>query len=475
MAKAALARQTALAMIALSAAPAFADPPADAVANEKPTTSTSWKNGAPTTSEGDKSFKITGRVQYDVFGVDTDGASVVDQSYTRSLARRVYLGVDGQFSDPWRYKVSLSLQPGADQPTSAVTTLRLCQDNGSAAISQRAACLMGETDRGPVVTAVSTSGADSEVGLDDAYIQYVAGPWQITLGQNAIASNLEDRTATLNIPFNERSGMSTAFSSSKTMGLVVSSSGPNWNGAIGVYGDDLGNPESTNTSETISLAARGAWVPVFSQTRDGQTFVHLGANFRLRDNAGGDDGTGLRGPAYRYRARPNTGWGDRFVDTGSTAGFAQDRFLGAEFAAQHNALSISGEYGQLTAKPQSGSPFAGQDPSFTGGYLDLFWSPTGDGRNYKPKDGAFGRVSPRTPMGDDGFGALTLGVRYDFLDLTDGAVDGGEQKGFTLQSTWQPLAFLKFQADYSRLDIERPSSPLSGEADIFTLRSQLEW
>jgi phosphate-selective porin OprO/OprP len=84
-------------------------------------------------------------------------------------------------------------------------------------------------------------------------------------------------------------------------------------------------------------------------------------------------------------------------------------------------------------------------------------------------------MSPRNPLGADGFGAVTLGLRYDFLDLTDGAVDGGQQKGFTLQSTWQPLSFLKFQADYSRLDIERPSSPLSGDADVITLRSQIEW
>jgi phosphate-selective porin OprO/OprP len=476
MSRATLSRHTALAVLVLSAAPAFAQAPAAPAEknDDKPTVSTSWSNGAPKTSEDDRSFKISGRVQYDIFNIDTDGASAADQSYSRSYVRRAYLGVEGQFTDEWRYKASLAFQPGADAAASTVTTLRLCQDNGTAAIAQRALCLAGETDRGPVVTSVSTSGADTEVGFDDAYIQYVAGPYEITFGQNAIASNLEDRTSTLNIPFNERSAMSTAFSSSKTLGLVVASSGANWNGAVGIYGDSADNPESTNTSETIAFSARGAWVPVFSQTKEGTTLVHLGAFARYRDNAGGEDVTGPRGPAYRYRARPNIGWGDRFIDTGSAA-FAQDQFLGAEFAAQHDAFAVSGEYGQLTAKPQSGSPLAGDNPSFQGGYVDFFWSPTGDSRAYKLKDGSFSRMSPRNPLGANGLGALTLGLRYDFLDLTDGAVDGGQQKGFTLQSTWQPLAFLKFQADYSRLDIERPSSPLAGDADVITLRSQIEW
>jgi phosphate-selective porin OprO/OprP len=195
---------------------------------------------------------------------------------------------------------------------------------------------------------------------------------------------------------------------------------------------------------------------------------------RYRDNAGGPDATGVRGPGYRYRARPNTGWGDRFVDTGSTA-FAQDQFIGGEFAAQHNAFAMEAEYGLLKAKPQSGTALGSASPSFSGGYVDLFWSPTGETRHYKPREGVFGRTTPLKGLGAEGFGSVQLGVRYDFVDLTDGATDGGEQKGFTLQSTWQPLAFLKFQADYSRLDIERPNSPLNGTANVFTLRSQIEW
>ena len=470
----ALVRSAAAIIAAAAAAPALADPPApDTPAAEKPAkpvTAVSWSGGAPKSSEGEMSFKPSGRIQFDVFSLSTSGLSAVDQDYTRAFARRAYLGVDGQFNANWRYKANLAFQPGADQATSSVATQRLCQDAASVII-QRTACLAGETDRGPVVTAVTTSGADTEVGFDDVFLQYVAGAWEITLGQNAIASTMEDRTTTLSIPFNERSAMVNAFGSAKAMGLVVATSGANWSGAIGVYGDDLSNPESINTSETIALQARGSWAPVMTD----ETVLHLGANIRTRDNSGGPDGSGIRGPGYRYRARASTGWGDRFVDTGGGAAFAQDTFYGTEFAAQHAAFSVSSEYGLLKARPQSGSPLGGFEPTFSGGYVDVFWSPTGDNRPYRAKDGLFGRMTTRNALGADGLGAIVLGLRYDFLDLTDGAVDGGMQSGFTLQGTWQPVNFLKFQFDYSRLDIDRPSSPLSGTADVITMRSQFEW
>ncbi len=469
-----LARHTALAVLAVaSAAQAGAEPPAAGAAGAA-AASTTLSSGAPKTSEGDATFKINGRVQYDVMNVSTDGVPAVDQDYSRSFARRAFLGVEGQFNKDWKYNIKMAFQPGADQASSTSTTVRLCQDNTTSVISQRAACLAGEADRGPVVTSISTSGADTEVGFDDAYIQYIAGPLEFTLGQNNFTSPMEERTSSLNIPFNERSSYINAFGFAKVMGLSVNTAGDNWTAGVGVYGDDLNNPESTNTSETVSLQARGTWVPVFSKTKEGLTVVHVGASARYRDNAGGPDATAIRGPGFRYRARPATGFGDRFVDTGSTA-FAQDSFVGAEFAAQHNEFAMAAEYGQLTAKPQSGTTLGAFEPSFAGGYVDFLWSPTGESRAYKTKEGAFGRTTPNHALGADGFGAVTLGMRYDFLDLTDGAMDGGGQKGVTLQGTWQPLSFLKFQVDYSRLDIERPSSALSGDADVITMRSQIEW
>ncbi|HOY79864.1 MAG TPA: porin, partial [Hyphomonadaceae bacterium] len=176
-----------------------------------PTVSTSWSGGSPRTTEEDRIFKINGRVMYDAFNISTDDLSTVNQNYSRSFVRRAFLGVEGQFTQNWKYNIKLQFQPGADQASSTVTTVRLCQNTATNAIVQRASCATGEADRGPTVTAVATSGADTEVGFDDAFIQYILGDWEITLGQNNQVSPMEDRTSSLNIPFNERSGYINAF------------------------------------------------------------------------------------------------------------------------------------------------------------------------------------------------------------------------------------------------------------------------
>ncbi|HOZ29214.1 MAG TPA: porin, partial [Hyphomonadaceae bacterium] len=176
-----------------------------------PSVATSWSGGSPRTTEEDRIFKINGRVMYDAFNLSTDDLAAVNQNYTRTFVRRAFLGVEGQFTQNWKYNIKLQFAPGADQASSTTTTVRLCQNTTTLAVAQRATCATGETDRGPIVTAVSTSGADTEVGFDDAFIQYVLGDWEITLGQNNQVSPMEDRTSSLNIPFNERSGYINAF------------------------------------------------------------------------------------------------------------------------------------------------------------------------------------------------------------------------------------------------------------------------
>ena len=39
---------------------------------------------------------------------------------------------------------------------------------------------------------------------------------------------------------------------------------------------------------------------------------------------------------------------------------------------------------------------------FQAGYFDLFWSPTGESRNYSAADVSFGRMAIRRTLGSDG-------------------------------------------------------------------------
>ncbi len=303
---------------------------------------------------------------YDVFNISTDDLAAVNQNYTRSFVRRAFLGVEGQFTQNWKYNIKLQFAPGADQAASTVTTLRLCQNTTTGVIAQRAACQAGEADRGPVVTAVATSGADTEVGFDDAFIQYVMGDWEITLGQNNQVSPMEDRTSSLNIPFNERSRI---------------------HQRLRLHEDRLdrrhdrraatGRPASrcrAMTSTTRNRPTRPKRSPSKAAPpgRRSMTVARMATRSSTSASTRASATTpaapmrqATAAAAYRYRARPQTGFGDRFVDTGSIA-FAQDSFIGGEFGAQMNEFGMTAEYGVLEATPQSGTTLGQLQPDVPG-------------------------------------------------------------------------------------------------------------
>ena len=413
-------------------------PPAPA-----PALNTAWA-GAPRWSEEDRQFKITGRIQYDLYNVQSDFPGLSqDLDYTGTDTRRVFLGVQGRYTDAFRYDIKVAFTPN-----------------------------------------------DGRVTLDDAFLEYVNHDFSVIIGQNNAVSPMEDRTSSLNIPFNERSSMINAFGFAKKMGIAVVTNGGNWSGGVGVYGGDLGaNPaETENANEEITLITRGTWAPYYQNTPDGLRLLHVGATARVRDN-GGSQATGPNpnvNPGFRYRARPDVGFGSRLVDTGAIAD--KDTTFGVEVAGQWDAFGFNGEYARLTASPNAGAPAAREDRDFSGGYFDLFWSPTGESRTYNAVDGSFGKPRIRRTLGSDGgIGHVMLGARYEYLDLTDGPTPaiqtlGGKQQSYVGQITWMPITYVKFQFDYAKEDITRTNQnlfgstvPSQGSADVITFRTQLDW
>ena len=406
-----------------------------------PTVVTSW-SGAPRWTEEDRQFKVTGRIQYDVYNVQTDfPGATQDLDYTQADTRRVFLGVAGRYTDAFRYDIKVAFTP-----------------NGGT------------------------------VSLDDAFLEYVNHDFSVIVGQNNAVSPMEDRTSSLNIPFNERSSYINAFGFAKKMGIAVVTNGGNWSGGVGIYGGDLGNTEVENADEELTFIARGTWAPYYQNTPDGLRLLHLGATVRERDSGGaGPTGPNANAnPGFRYRARPDVGFGSRFVDTGALAD--KDTFYGVEVAGQWDTIGFNGEYGRLSAKPNAGVPAARAKRDFSGGYFDIFWSPTGESRVYNAVDGTFGKPRIRRTLGSDGgIGHVMLGVRYEYLDLTDGPNPGiqtlgGKQQSYVGQVTWMPITYVKFQFDYAKEDITRTNQslfgstvPAEGSADVITFRTQLDW
>ena len=414
---------------------------------------TSWP-GSPRVAEEDRQFKINGRIQYDVYDVKADFPGTgQDQDYAQADIRRLFLGVEGRFTDHWRYNIKAQFKT---QPTPA-------------------------------------AGAAPSVTVDDAFLEYNGGDWSIFAGQYNPTSPMEDRNSSLNTPFNERSSFINAFAFGKKVGLWGVYSGGNWSLAAGVNGAEISAADFGLGNEEIDESARATWAPIYQKTPDGIKLVHLGLSLRHRDNGGANQGGNAaagaaNSTAFNYAARPDVGFGTSFVS--STAFGSQDDFLGAEVAGQWNQFGVDGEYGHLTVHPQTSSILATPnkgDRGYQGGYLNFYWSPTGESRNYNAAEGSFGRVTPLRTLGsDNGIGYIQLAARYEYLDLSDEPANnparGGKQTGYVAQVTWQPIAYVKFQLDYAKDKITNYlGAPATnggqqrGDADVVVARMQIDW
>jgi len=383
-----------------------------------PSHSTSWTGTVGEDRFGDARFKMRGRFQYDVSSLDWD---VLNEDSTRSYVRRAFLGVQGRLTENWRYKVDFILSPGDD--------------------------------------------AAGQVGVDDAFLEYVGDDWSIVIGEHNITSPLEDRISSLDIPFIERSSVINAFEYGRAAGVGFITGGANWSFSTALQGDSLNNADTNFAAdERTSVSGRFTFAPIFESSPEGVTLVHLGLSARARD-IGGD-------AASRYRTRPLNGRGTRWIDAGAGLPGETDTTWGAELALQRGPFGLQAEYHVLDGETPAGVGF-----EFNGYYVDAYWSLTGESRQYRGNQGSFGAIAPTRPFGTEGgWGHLMLSARYDYLDLSDpaGGAARGEQTAYNLGLDWVPIDHVRFKLNYAVSDMDRTVGA-DDEARVITLRSQFDF
>jgi phosphate-selective porin OprO/OprP len=391
---------------------------------------TSFK-GAPEFSDGDFKFKVRGRMMLDVFNVnrdleDPDGpagtlnAGQNDQSYRRSGMRRMRLGVEGQFTKQFKYKVEAEL------------------------------------------------GSNNANTFKSAYVEYVGKKYSLVMGQDKAVAPLEEKTSSRFITFNERAMVHSALDTGPYLaGLYVLGGGPNYSWSFGVSGDDASSSESAGREESYQVLGRATWAPIFVKSPTGLHLLHLGAFVRYRDSAGD--------AAIQYRARPAAlGFDDRTVDTGAVGD--NDKTFGVEAAYVFGPFSLQGEWLHANVERRVGG-----DVAASGAYIDAIWNFTGESRNYKGGAGEFTRNSASAPLESGGPGMWQLAARAEQVDLTDGTLKGGTQSGYTLGLHWYPTSYVGFKLNYGYTDIARdgtanlPLGSRSGEAQVISFRTQIDW
>jgi phosphate-selective porin OprO/OprP len=211
---------------------------------------------------------------------------------------------------------------------------------------------------------------------------------------------------------------------------------------------------------------RFTWTPYYDESTDGRTMVHVGFGSALRilDN---EPAAYTGGTNIRIRARPNirnipSTLTSNITDTGNF--YASNQLLlMPEFAMNYGPLTIQAEYEHCQLAGARATKTAGPalgTLNTQGGYVEVLYFLTGENKIYNRQQGAFGRVVPfenayfARGVGLAGLGAWQLAFRYDWLDLNDGLLNGGNQHDLTFGLNWFLNPNTKFIFNYNACFID---------------------
>ncbi|MCW2364539.1 phosphate-selective porin OprO/OprP [Sphingobium xanthum] len=303
--------------------------------------------------------------------------------------------------------------------------------------------------------------ASGSAQFTDAWLTYERGQLTLTVGHHRITT-LEDLTSDLETSFLERAAYTQAFGLERRLGLSATYRIGDLMLSAGAFADDLAALGTSGvTSNSYALDGRLVFMPKL-----GDTQLHIGGSLHHREL---NDLTDV----LQYRARPGARTTDvRFVDTGLFSASAETGY-GLEFAALRGRWHVAAEgFWQQVARPGLA------DPTFFGGYGEVGYILAGaSGRGYR--NGAFGSIKPTRGLDKGGSGAWQLNLRYDWLDLDDGLINGGREQTYGVSLIWVPIERVKFLANYLRVEV-RDTPVVAGTrddygSDVFGLRAQYEF
>jgi len=304
----------------------------------------------------------------------------------------------------------------------------------------------------------------STVILKDAYIgmKDLLPFATVQIGHYKEPFSLEELTSDNFITFMER-GLPNAFAPGYNTGLMLSNThfDDRMTWAVGVFQDtdDRGYLVANNA---WSFTGRATGLPIYEN--NGAQLLHVGASASHRSPAAD----------YRYRARPEMHMAKDFLDTGALATGNVD-LMNGEAAMVMGPLSVQGEVMRAQVSRNKASTLA-----FNGGYVYASYFLTGEQRNYRKTAGCFDRVKPASNFGvhkggERGWGAWEVGARYSWLDLNDGAVQGGSMADWTFGLNWYLNPNIRIQTNYVLADLNGTGSSKGGPANMVGLRLHVDF
>jgi phosphate-selective porin OprO/OprP len=397
--------------------------------------------------------KLAGRIMLDgVMWANQNDSSlgVYDNQPNYVEFRRIRLGTAGSGFGVFNYKIEFDFEPEGD-------------------------------------SSLSDESLEPFVSIKDVYMGINEVPFfgTILVGNQKEAFSLEELTSSRHITFLERALPNAAFVPARRTGIgsYNYSPGEQFTLAYGAYFDEPWinvRKEIVGDRQGINLPIRATWCPFYEA--GGRGVLHLGGGAIYRDD---------RDDRVRFRARPNTHEGDRWVDTGV---MAVDYYYNTnlEAAMVYGPFSLQGELFYTHSNNINGTP----DGDFYGAYFYGSWFITGENRAYRRSRGVFDRVKPstnfwlvRTVDGgkDMGWGAWEVACRWAYLDLSDavawddedGVAEIDDEAGILHNLTcglnwyWNPNMRMMFNYTHPWSGVA--GSPLVNEGDILSMRFQVDF
>jgi len=272
----------------------------------------------------------------------------------------------------------------------------------------------------------------------------------IQLGQfKQPGATMEELSSTKNNDFVAKSSITNTLGTPRRVGFQYNVGDADWAVTASYFGREL----TRNREHGSGYALRGYWAPI----NEAGNVLHFGASYLDKDTDG---------DVIRLRARPMADMvPTRFVDTGSSGLRASDRasVIGAEGLWIKGPFKLQAEY--MTIDVQRYGSF--DDYSGDGYYVSGLWNLTGETWGYKSG-------TPTTGLPNDpSKGMWQLGLRYDTIDLTDGAVVGGKMDSWTAGVNWYWHSNFKFMLNY--VTVKQEKGVLEDNPNILEARAQFFW
>ena len=312
------------------------------------------------------------------------------------------------------------------------------------------------------------SSGSFEPQLMDAYIRLIEIPFlgDIQVGQRKEPFSLEELASNNDTTFMELSLPVETFAPAYNIGVMSQRTFLDQRMTLALGG--FWNTGALNFAEfrqaiddinVFHLTTRFTAVPWYAE--QGRRLLHLGLSY---SHAFQDD------DETKYSTLPESYLvNEKLVSTGDFLTEAADR-VNPELAIVFGPFSVQSEFFYVLGQ-------ATPDVHFWGYYFYGSYFLTGESRPYDRATAIFSRVIPlqafRPWCGE--WGAWELGLRYSYVDLDSGSIQGGVEKNFTVGLNAYLSANIRLMFNYVRAHVKDLAEPGGddGRLNIFQGRFQI--